>query len=453
MKLAVFAVAVLLFASAIVGCDSILGIDEFPNLAIDSGGADAALDANFDGGVDSSLDGTIDQSTSDASHDGTVDAPSDQQTTCSHPCTVGETRCLAGTVYETCIGDDAGCEAYTAPLTCPSGGGCWGEPGEAYCCAGGAGACAPSCRPGLLGPDGGDGQTNCGRDGTESCCTTLDVGGGSFLRSYDDVVNTDATNPATVSRFALDKFEVTVGRFRLFVNDTVNTVWRPDPGSGIHTHLNGGLGLVDSSATSADGGFVYEQGWVSTYDGVLPSTLGDWDSALECNGAIDTWTSSPGTTEAYPINCVTWEEAYAFCIWDGGFLPSETEWNFAGSAGSDQRVYPWSTPSTDQTLDCTYANYDACGGTASPVGSLPNGDGRWGQSDLTGNVWEWTLDYFAAYVTPCVDCAYLSATSDGRTIRGASFNYPANALYVQTRGNDPDTVRYSNDGFRCARTP
>jgi formylglycine-generating enzyme required for sulfatase activity len=68
-------------------------------------------------------------------------------------------------------------------------------------------------------------------------------------------------------------------------------------------------------------------------------------------------------------------------------------------------------------------------------------------------VWEWTLDYFAAYVTPCVDCAYLTMTPDGRTIRGASYNYPADALYVQTRDNDVDTVRYSNDGFRCARAP
>jgi hypothetical protein len=34
-----------------------------------------------------------------------------------------------------------------------------------------------------------------------------------------------------------------------------------------------------------------------------------------------TWTVTPGSNETRPINCVNWWEAYAFCIWDGGFLP------------------------------------------------------------------------------------------------------------------------------------
>ena len=109
--------------------------------------------------------------------------------------------------------------------------------------------------------------------------------------------------------------------------------------------------------------------------------------------------SSAATGEHQPINCITWYEAYAFCIWDGGFLPSEAEWNYAASGGSEQRVYPWSSPSMPTTIDCAHANYSPMGmspcSTTGPedVGSdSPTGDGKWGQADLSGNVWEWTLD-------------------------------------------------------------
>jgi len=35
-----------------------------------------------------------------------------------------------------------------------------------------------------------------------------------------------------------------------------------------------------------------------------------------------------GSLRDLPVNDVTWYQAYAFCIWDGGFLPSEAEWNY-----------------------------------------------------------------------------------------------------------------------------
>ncbi|HXC24501.1 MAG TPA: SUMF1/EgtB/PvdO family nonheme iron enzyme, partial [Gemmatimonadaceae bacterium] len=153
--------------------------------------------------------------------------------------------------------------------------------------------------------------------------------------------------------------------------------------------------------------------------------------------------------------CVDWYEAYAFCIWDGGFLPSEAEWNEAAAGGRDQRAYPWSAayPPGSTAISCTYANYSACSGAPNAVGSEPAGAGKWGQLDLSGNVWEWNLDWYADYVTPCTDCANLTDSALYRTLRGGDFSKDASVLLVSTRDNNLPTYRYVNLGIRCARVP
>jgi hypothetical protein len=50
------------------------------------------------------------------------------------------------------------------------------------------------------------------------------------------------------------------------------------------------------------------------------------------------------------------------------------------------------------------------------------GAGYWGQFDLAGEVWEWNLDWYAPYVDPCIDCAYLPTTAPSRVIRGGYFH-------------------------------
>jgi formylglycine-generating enzyme len=185
------------------------------------------------------------------------------------------------------------------------------------------------------------------------------VTGGTYDRAYDlDTAGNlisggpvDESAPATVSSYRLDKYEVTVGRFRQFVA-AWNGGYTPPPGSGKHAYLNGGRGLLDSASPGT-----YEAGWLASDDDNIAPT----DSNLiECGTLGDsTWTEIAGSQESLPINCVNWYDAYAFCIWDGGVLPSEAEWGYAAAGGSQQREYPWGStdPGTTNRYAIYYCNY------------------------------------------------------------------------------------------------
>jgi formylglycine-generating enzyme required for sulfatase activity len=275
------------------------------------------------------------------------------------------------------------------------------------------------------------------------------VPGGTFYRSYDGVTTTpyDYTSqayPATVSSFRLDKYPITLGRFRQFVA-AWNAGWRPAAGSGKHGHLNGGLGLADSG-----GAGMYEAGWSAALEGSIATDDGNWTANLLC-GAAATWTASAAGTERLPINCMLWQEAVAFCIWDGGFLPSEAEWNYAAAGGSEQRVYPWSSPPTSTAIDCSHSNYMPCGGVVNDVGhESPTGDGRWGHVDLAGNLLDLVLDYEANYANPCVDCAF-KPWIGGDAMRGGYFGADASTAVASARSSGGGRIKIA--GARCARIP
>jgi formylglycine-generating enzyme len=370
------------------------------------------------------------------------------------PCSGNVPVCLNGGCVACNPAATATCVGNSVQTCTPSGQGqitpCTG--GKPFCYQGTCTTTPPSCQ------SGGPGLSDCGPN-RESCCTSLVVTGGPFNRSYAIADCPSGGGPggpnplcgiptrmnvATLGGFRLDKYEITVGRFRPFINAVIGG-WLPTSGSGKHVHLNGGQGLSDSSASAP----MYESGWDPSWNGSLATSAITWNSNLttNCVGPLGpgarTWTSSASGNDGLPINCIAWYDAYAFCIWDGGFLPSEAEWNYAASGGSEQRVFPWSSPPGSTTIDCSYANYGAC--VSPPMGSTNNvgsespiGDGRWGQTDLGGNVDEWTLDGHADYVTPCADCAYLDATT-GRVFRGGDFL--AGAVYLTSGERDNVSTR------------
>jgi formylglycine-generating enzyme required for sulfatase activity len=261
------------------------------------------------------------------------------------------------------------------------------------------------------------------------------VPGGAFNRSYDRVDFLDPNYPATVSDFYLDKYEVTVGRFRVFVNAGMGTQKTPPAeGAGAHPRIAG-------------------SGWNSAWNTHLPANTAALKTALKCYAAYQSWTDTPGGNENKAVNCLDWYTALAFCAWDGGRLATEAEWNYAASGGSEQRYYPWSSPANSTAIDDSYAVY--CGGTCKlhNVGSKsPKGDGKWGHSDLGGNAWEWTLDWSAGtYPMPCHDCAVVTGGSY-RAFRSGSNDDIAATLRSAVRHVYYPEYR-GVVGARCAGNP
>jgi len=312
--------------------------------------------------------------------------------------------------------------------------------------------------------EGGTGAgLNCVPGKMVNCCSAETVPGGSF-----DQANEDAS--ATLDTFTLDRFEVTVGRFRRFVNLGLGTqVNPPKSGAGASPHIPG-------------------SGWNASWNQFLPEATTNLAYDLTCDGDPSnynyTWTDSVENNEVLPINCISWFEAFAFCAWDGGRLPTSTEWNYAAAGGSEQRLYPWSVPPSSAEISPAYAVYDCTGHGGPPimldggflqceltdippVGSKsPLGDGRWGHSDLAGSMYEWALDWWTPYLPyPCDDCAVLDGghggsfadaspdASIGRIQRGGGYYDPAGNLYTyDVYLFDPVTL-YDSDGIRCARDP
>jgi formylglycine-generating enzyme required for sulfatase activity len=141
----------------------------------------------------------------------------------------------------------------------------------------------------------------------------------------------------------------------------------------------------------------------------------------------------------HPVNCVTVDQARAFCTWTGKRLVTSAEWT-AAAAGADGRLYPWGAdvPAAARLNACgsecaaagMYPTSDGHVRTA-PVGAFPVGATPEGVQDLAGNVAEWV----DGVVTP--------------TARGGAYDDVARAAVASTSARSA-AVAGPAVGFRCA---
>ncbi|MDB4937030.1 MAG: hypothetical protein JWP87_4002, partial [Labilithrix sp.] len=266
-----------------------------------------------------------------------------------------------------------------------------------------------------------------------ACATTVGsdracIEGGAFVIGVDEVqVVPDPTLPASPERiarvrtFTIDREEVTVARFR--------------------DALAQGLGSIDPPGTT-EGDL-----------GTTPETTCSYSAAQRGR-------------EDYAMSCVTWRTARAYCIFRGGDLPTEAQWEYAATsaARSGKTTFPWG----DDPPDCARAVYGRLalaglpGGCEKEAGTGPRpiavaglpvapGDlSATGVRGLGGGVAEWTRDTPSAYDAPCrqgIDATCSDPATDAHVVRGGA--WASTAINVRSTARLSSRKATSFIGLRC----
>ena len=203
-----------------------------------------------------------------------------------------------------------------------------------------------------------------------------------------------------VDGFYIDKYEVTNGSYCLFLNEA----------DAQGDHYQSGMEIIQSGSA---GNFTYE--------------------------------ITPGKSE-YPVRYASYCDAQEFAVWRSQRegvtyrLPTGQEWEKAAAWDPEEPNY-YLYGCHQETIDQTWCNYGGHVGTTTERGYYDGSGGRenarsyYGCYDMTGNVWEWTLQ--ESYDNP-----------DKRVLKGGSYVSSEDHCRTVFGATERQDVRSYNFGFR-----
>ncbi|MGB6327479.1 MAG: P-loop NTPase fold protein [Halarcobacter sp.] len=145
-----------------------------------------------------------------------------------------------------------------------------------------------------------------------------------------------------------------------------------------------------------------------------------------------------------PVVYVTYYEAKAFCNYltslDDTYtydIPTKEQWDYVAKAGEEERSFPWGN-----TWNKNYCNNSSNQlHKTSEIGAFPQGNSKFGISDMVGNVWSWTSTL---------------EKNEYNYLKGGSWNFSDSSYFKVSNNkmtfyNNP-SFQYYDIGFFCVRT-
>ena len=274
----------------------------------------------------------------------------------------------------------------------------------------------------------------------------------SFMMGSDDedaYDNEKPVHPVDVESFSISRFPITNAQYRCFIEADgykKSQYWQ-----------------TEAARQWQEGGGADEK-LIATYAEKYQNGVRDWLKKDTERRAPCFWHDRKWNNSNHPVVGVSWFEALAFCAWLSEVtgktvrLPNEEEWEYA-ARGIQGLQYAWGDDFSENLGNTEKTGLER----TSAVGLFPRGE-AFGLHDMTGNVWEWTVNRWGKDLgSPqftYVDWDKQNRDereginiNDFKVLRGGSWGVTPRFARCSIRYRNIPDYRYLNLGFRVVFSP